>query len=367
MKKEKSRIKISLRITVSFISGFLLGLIISKCPESRITQVVSKQNTFQKQKSTEKHIEIQYKEVKEGAESEENLQERITPVAEKVLHVREAHTEEITIPVSYPVFLEKEISCDDIDFSPEFIKKPPKLWNKKTAEFIFSLGMTSVVCLINERKHRCEHIVKSKLHFEKDGKKNFSVLFSYGGCEKKLLEYSFLVDTTPPETKIIPIGFDKLSVSHNVDFRFETSEPVRSILCKLDEGAWMDCTRGKIQLTNVEDGWHTIYAYSIDLAGNIERKKKFYRFEVDAAPPKTLILEKPPKVVRKLPVIVKFTSNKKDAKFECSIDGGDWLPCFSPMKIVELSPGIHIIKIRTVDKRGRVEEEPVIFSFTFEE
>ena len=362
---EKSKKKNSLKIIPAFISGFVLGLLISKCPDQRTNQVASQKQGETIQEQAEK-MRQPFEKTKETG-SKEKRSESTTRAMERAIHVREIHTEEITIPVSYPVFLEKEFLCDDISFSTEFIKKPPKLWNKKTAEIVFSVGMTSLVCLMNDQKHECEHIVRTKLRFDEDGKKNFSVVFSHGRCEKKLLEYSFIVDTTPPETRIIPVGFEKLSVSHSVDFRFETSEPVRSILCKLDEGAWMDCTRGKIQLTNVEDGWHTIYAYSIDLAGNVEREKKSYRFEVDAAPPKTIILEKPPKVVRELPVIVKFTSNKKDVKFECSIDGGDWLPCFSPMKIVELSPGLHTVKIRTIDKRGRVEQEPVIFSFTFRE
>ena len=368
---EKSKKKNLLKIITSFISGFILGLLISRCPAQRMYHDKSNQASSQNQEDTKK-----MEQTEKGKQLLEETQKTVgrwekpksaTHTMEKVLHIREIHTEEITVPVSYPVFVEKKMLCDDISFSPEFIKKPPKLWNKKTAEIVFSVGMTSLVCLMNNQKHKCEHIVRTKLHFDEDGKKNFSVVFSHGRCEKKLLEYSFIVDTTPPETRIIPVGFEKLSVSHSVDFRFETSEPVRSILCKLDEGAWMDCTRGKIQLTNVEDGWHTIYAYSIDLAGNVEREKKSYRFEVDAAPPKTIILEKPPKIVRKLPVVVKFTSNKKDAKFECSIDGGDWLPCFSPMKIVELSPGLHTVKIRTIDKRGRVEQAPVIFSFTFRE
>jgi hypothetical protein len=51
-------------------------------------------------------------------------------------------------------------------------------------------------------------------------------------------------------------------------------------------------------------------------------------------------------------------------KFECNLDNAGWLPCSSPLRITELKPGLHIIKIRGIDSMGRYEEEPVTYSWT---
>lgn len=379
--KEGEKEKTFLKILSAFSLGFLLGLLFSLCPKEEKGDKIGHKETEYKKAETE---ELEKRKEEEEKEKKEEKMERVIREKEKVAIIPQPTPEEVErafekiiskekerrIPEKITTYIQipeiKEDKCDNIDFYPQLIEKPPKLWNRKSADIVFSTGITTLICFLNQKRYECENVTKTKLFFEEDGEKIFSVVFKAGKCEKKILEYSFIVDTNPPETKIIPLGFDNVSLSPNADFRFETSEPVRIILCRLDDGEWMDCSTGKIQLTNIEDGEHIISVYSIDFAGNVEEVKKFYKFEVDASEPITIIQEKPQSVVRKLPVTIKFKSNKKNARFECSIDEGAWLPCFSPMKIEEAPPGLHTIKIRTIDKRGRVEKEPVIIQFIFE-
>jgi hypothetical protein len=42
------------------------------------------------------------------------------------------------------------------------------------------------------------------------------------------------------------------------------------------------------------------------------------------------------------------------ASFECSLDGADYTPCWSPIDYVGLAEGLHFFSVRATDATGNV-------------
>jgi hypothetical protein len=319
----------------SFTLGFIVGILLSKCPGKKEEHV------------SERKISPPVSESESITPSQEGVGEIIPEEEEEIIPEEQAYTE---IP-----------SCYDLPFSLSLIEMPKKLWNKKTAEFVFS-PVAIFSCRISDEEFPCEvSPVRVKVYFTEDGPKNFRVSFKVLNCP--MLEYDFIVDTYPPITTIVPVGFSELLLSSEAKFRFIVSEPVKYTLCRIDDGFWLDCSRGEIILTNISDGWHKISAFSEDLAGNREETVKHFVFRVDANPPTTLLIEAPPSITNSNSAKFVFIADDEDVNFECNINNTGWVKCFPPLTISDLKEGLNEIKIRGVDNLGRYELSPVVYSW----
>jgi hypothetical protein len=317
----------------SFTLGFIVGILLSKCPGKK-----------------EEHV------------SERKIS---PPVSESIPPPQEEVGEKI--PEGEEEMIQGELSyteittCYDLPFSLSLIEMPKKLWNKKTAEFVFSTGAI-FTCKISDEEFPCEiSSGRVMVYFTEDGPKSFRV--SFKGLNCPMLEYDFIVDTYPPITTIVPVGFSELLLSSEAEFRFIVSEPVKYTLCRVDDGFWLDCSRGEISLTNISDGWHKISVFSEDLAGNREETVKHFVFRVDANPPTTLLIEAPPSITNSNSAKFVFIADDEDVNFECNINDTGWVKCSSPLTISDLKEGLNEIKIRGIDSLGRYELEPVVYSW----
>lgn len=319
----------------SFIFGFILGILLSKCPGKKEEHV------------SERKISPPVSKSESITSPQEEVVEIIPEEEEEIIPEEQAYTEITT--------------CYDLPFSLSLIEMPKKLWNKKTAEFVFSPGEI-FSCRISDEEFLCEvSPVRVTVYFNEDGPKSFRVFFKGLNCP--MLEYDFIVDTYPPITTIVPVGFSELLLSSEAKFRFIVSEPVRYTLCRVDDGFWLDCSRGEILLTNISDGWHKISAFSEDLAGNKEETVKEFVFRVDANPPTTLLIEAPPSITNSNSARFVFIADDEDVNFECNINDTGWVKCSSPLTISDLKEGLNEIKIRGVDNLGRYEMSPVVYSW----
>ena len=57
-----------------------------------------------------------------------------------------------------------------------------------------------------------------------------------------------------------------------------------------------------------------------------------------------------------------FSASDPGSTFECSLDGGPFLPCTSPWN-EPTGPGSHTLTVRAVDPQGNVDGTPVTLSF----
>ncbi len=338
-----------------FIGGFILGIFFSKCP---------KKNDFV-YKTIEKGEELGEKQIKK-----ENQEKKLFPSVkseEKSILVIPRSEEEKSYEKSLTQYMgqkyERAITCYDLPFSPYLVVKPEKYWNKRSADFVFSLGIT-FMCDIAGIKLPCTSLSnKVSVLFSEDGYKKFAVVYEDSGCSRNLLEYDFIVDTYPPSTTILPVGFSDFLTLPEAEFRLLVSEPVRYTLCRIDDGFWIDCSAGGIYLTNIDDGIHKISAFSVDLAGNREEPPKDFSFRVDALPPFTFLIEAPPSITNSNSAEFLFISDEDDVEFECNINDTGWIRCPPYFTISEVNEGINKIKIRSKDRLGRYDPDPVVYSW----
>jgi hypothetical protein len=84
----------------------------------------------------------------------------------------------------------------------------------------------------------------------------------------------------------------------------------------------------------------------------------------DTTPPDTPITSGPPPGPGsdRTPTFT-FDSTEPGSRFECSIDGGPFVPCSSPFTTPELSGGPHTLAVRAVDASGNADDTPTVYSF----
>ncbi len=156
-----------------------------------------------------------------------------------------------------------------------------------------------------------------------DGPYTFRVRATDGAGNQAVATRSFTVDATAPETQITaqPPALTSLA---DASFSFTGSDPggsgVASFECKLDDGAWGDCTNPR-QYTGLEQGSHSFQVRAIDQADNPDGEPASHTWEIDLTPPAVQVDTGPTGLTNDSTPTFAFSS-EPGASFECSIDTG---------------------------------------------
>jgi hypothetical protein len=86
-------------------------------------------------------------------------------------------------------------------------------------------------------------------------------------------------DTTSPETEIIKQPKNKLDAS-KAKYKFTSSEPGSTFVCKFDKAKAKPCDAGKAKFKHLDDGKHKFSVYAIDAAGNADPSAAKDKFKV---------------------------------------------------------------------------------------
>jgi len=172
---------------------------------------------------------------------------------------------------------------------------------------------------------------------------------------------SFTVDTTPPNTNITN-GPSGVTGSRSPSFSFNSSEAGSSFQCKVDGGAFGNCSSPKVT-SNLGDGLHTFSVRAVDKAGNMDASPASRSFTVDTTPPNTTILSGPTGTTNDATPTFTFKSSESGGSFRCKVDGGSSSPCSSPKTTSTLSNGSHTFSVAAVDAAGNTDSSPAVRSF----
>ena len=164
------------------------------------------------------------------------------------------------------------------------------------------------------------------------------------------------VDVKAPATKLTEVPDD---FSNGGDrFEFTSSEQHSSFQCKLDDGAYADCSSPKAY-PGLDDGAHRFRVRAVDRAGNTDPSPESRKWTVDTNPPETAIENGPPHVSHKDSAT--FTvSSEGGASFQCRLDGHGWGECG---QVSGLSDGKHVMRARARDRAGNVDPTPASWSW----
>jgi parallel beta-helix repeat protein len=173
-------------------------------------------------------------------------------------------------------------------------------------------------------------------------------------------------DTQAPETTITAAPADP-STSTSASIAFNASEPNPAFECKLDAGAYGNCTSPKAY-SGLSQGSHTFSVRATDVAGNTDASPAVWTWTIKAAPdtqaPETTITSAPADPTTSTSASIAFNANEPNPAFECKLDSGAYDDCLSPKAYTGLSVGTHTFSVRATDVAGNTDASPAVWTWT---
>jgi hypothetical protein len=175
-------------------------------------------------------------------------------------------------------------------------------------------------------------------------------------------------DTTPPTTTI-DSGPNGSATATTASFAFSSSEPNSTFECKLDTGAYGECSSPKAY-DDLAVGSHSFSVRATDAAGNTDASPATRMWTItapqDTTPPVTTIDSGPNGSTAATSASFAFSASEPGATFECRLDSGAYAACTSPTAYDDLAVGAHTFSVRAADAAGNVDASPATRAWTIE-
>ena len=164
----------------------------------------------------------------------------------------------------------------------------------------------------------------------------------------------------PPDTTIDSGPASLVNVA-DATFEFSSTKPNGTFQCRVDADAFAACTSP--HGVNVGDGDHVFEVYAVDDQGGEDPTPATHAWAVDTQAPETTIDMAPPAQDTSADAHFEFSADEP-ADFECSLDGGAWQACTSPMDYPAVGGGAHDFAVRATDLAGNVDPTPALHSWS---
>jgi hypothetical protein len=139
--------------------------------------------------------------------------------------------------------------------------------------------------------------------------------------------------------------------SSSVTFTFQASSAA-TYQCTLDSGSAASCDSGKVTYTQLANGQHSFDVVATETTtttGAVAAQATATRTFVVAVPPTATITSKPPDPSTSTDATFSFTADQPGATFECSLDGGGFGACTSPVSYHGLAQNkLHTFAVHAV-------------------
>jgi outer membrane protein OmpA-like peptidoglycan-associated protein len=146
---------------------------------------------------------------------------------------------------------------------------------------------------------------------------------------------------------------------HSATFAFTQSGGAAgtTFQCSLDGGTFATCSATPT-FSSVADGSHTLDVRAI-YGGLPDPTPATYTWTVDTVAPTTTVLSGPPDETQSTTATLSFdgadeTTAVDDLTYQCSLDGGSFTTCTSPVTFTGLAEGNHTLEVRAADGAGNV-------------
>jgi MYXO-CTERM domain-containing protein len=241
---------------------------------------------------------------------------------------------------------------------------PASLSNQSTATFAFSseAGASFECSLDAEAFSPCASPLTSANLAEGTHTFRVRAADAAGNVDASPASHTWTVDLTAPETSLTSTPAS-LSNQATATFAFSSGAGA-SFECSLDGAAFTACT-SPIAYTHLAEGTHTFQVRALDMAGNVDASPASHSWTVDLTAPETSLTSTPASLSNQATATFAFSS-EASASFECSLDGGAFEACASPLTHAHLAEGTHTFRVRARDAAGNVDDSPASHSWTID-
>ena len=170
------------------------------------------------------------------------------------------------------------------------------------------------------------------------------------------------VDSTPPDTAITSGPMASTS-STDATFTFTSTKAGGVFGCSLDSAAFVICSTPQLY-SGLAAGNHNFRVRAADAALNLDPTPASFNWTIDLGAPDTAIVSAPPAAGPSATASFSFASTKPNSTFGCSLDGGPFATCASPVSYNSLVGGTHIFMVRAIDSLGNADPTPASFTWT---
>jgi len=204
-----------------------------------------------------------------------------------------------------------------------------------------------------------------------DGQHTFRVRATdaAGNADSSPATYDWMVDLSPvAEIELAPT---QVSETNDATFEFSANEFVEGFECFLD-GVVDPCT-SPVTYTDLALGTHVFGVRAVDDTASDPSEFTDHEWEiVAAAPPTTSITGGPSGNTTATTATITFTGTDNATQpgqlvFECSLDGGPFEVCTSPLELIDVALGDHRLEIRAIDGSGTPDPTPAVVTWTVSE
>jgi Subtilase family/Divergent InlB B-repeat domain len=183
--------------------------------------------------------------------------------------------------------------------------------------------------------------------------------------------FTWTVDTLAPDTMIDSMPADPTN-SNTATFTFHGDlTGGDTFQCQLDAQAPTACNGGTATYTGLGEGLHTFTVAATDAAGNTDQSAASFAWTIDVTSPDTTITGGPSDGSSTTNTSASFDFEGTDnftaagsLTFECSLDGGAFATCTSPIFYSGLSRTSHTFQVRAKDQAGNVDPTPATTTWT---
>jgi hypothetical protein len=161
---------------------------------------------------------------------------------------------------------------------------------------------------------------------------------------------TWIVDLTPPDTTIVGGPTGTVPVA-SASFTFTSNESNVTFTCTLDGAPPAPCT-SPFNVQGLAQGAHTFSVRATDAAGNVDPTPASRMWTVDTVAPMISITGGPGNGATSGPYVT-FTFTVSEGTVTCSVDGGAFAACASPVAM-NLPAGAHSFTIEAKDAAGNV-------------
>lgn len=165
-------------------------------------------------------------------------------------------------------------------------------------------------------------------------------------------------DLHPVETTEITRGPSGTVPTDAADLEFIGKDYNATFRCSLDDTPMEPCS-SPLRLEELSDGPHELEVRGADREGNLDPSSAKRSWIVDTTPPETILSSATGGVVSSREATFEFSAPGGDAvAFRCSVDGGLWAPCTSPVRLSALGESQHTFGVTALDAVGNVDKSP---------